>query len=67
MVDLVYQPLVTPLLNAAAERGATTVGGLGMLVHQAAHAFELWTGEEPPLAAMRGAVGLDELPPLGDR
>ena len=56
VVDLVYEPLVTPLLGAAEARGAATAGGLGMLVHQAGHAFRLWTGEEPPLVAMREAV-----------
>ena len=56
VVDLVYEPRLTPLLRAAEARGATTAGGLGMLVHQAGHAFRLWTGEEPPLAAMEAAV-----------
>jgi shikimate dehydrogenase len=56
VVDLVYRPAVTPLLRAAASAGAVTVGGIGMLVHQAAHAFRLWTGEEPPIQAMREAV-----------
>lgn len=54
--DLVYRPLVTPLLAAAADRGAVVVGGLGMLVHQAARAFTAWTGQPAPLAAMRAAV-----------
>ncbi|MHB8466371.1 MAG: shikimate dehydrogenase [Acidimicrobiales bacterium] len=56
VVDLVYHPRRTPLLAAAAARGATTVGGLGMLVHQAARQFEWWTGEAPPLDAMRAAA-----------
>lgn len=56
VVDLVYQPALTPLLIAARERGAVTVGGLGMLIHQAAHAFRLWTGEDPPLEAMSAAA-----------
>jgi shikimate dehydrogenase len=60
VVDLIYQPLETALVAAARERGATAVGGLGMLVHQAAHQFRRWTGLEPPLAAMRAAA-LDEL------
>jgi shikimate dehydrogenase len=50
--DLVYVPRPTPWLGAAAERGATTVDGLGMLVHQAAEQLLLWTGEEPPVDAM---------------
>lgn len=56
VVDIVYQPLVTPLLAAAAERGATPLGGLGMLVHQAAVAVELWTGRQAPAAVMRAAA-----------
>ncbi|MCB0963817.1 MAG: shikimate dehydrogenase, partial [Acidimicrobiales bacterium] len=47
VVDLVYQPLDTPLLLAAAARGARPVDGLGMLVHQAALAVARWTGEDP--------------------
>lgn len=56
VVDIVYHPPVTALLREARARGATTVGGLGMLVHQAAHAFRLWTGEDPPLEAMSAAA-----------
>ncbi len=56
VVDLVYHPAVTPLLAAARERGAVAVGGLGMLVHQAAHAFRLWTGKDPPLEVMSAAA-----------
>jgi len=52
VADLVYVPLVTPLVAAARERGVAAVNGVGMLIHQAALAFRLWTGEEPPLAAM---------------
>lgn len=56
VVDLVYHPLRTPLLVAARERGAVAVTGLGMLIHQAAHAFRLWTGEDPPLEVMSAAA-----------
>ena len=56
VVDIVYHPAVTALLREARARGASTVGGLGMLVHQAAHAFRLWTGEDPPLEAMSAAA-----------
>lgn len=57
VVDLVYAPSATPLLRAAAGAGAGTVGGLGMLVHQAALAFEQFTGVAAPLEAMRRAAG----------
>lgn len=62
VVDLVYHPAVTPLLAAAAADGATAVNGLGMLVHQAAHAFRLWTGEAAPVTAMAAAAkaGLED-------
>lgn len=55
-VDLVYHPPVTPMIAVARERGVRTVNGLGMLIHQAAHAFRLWTSEEAPLEAMSGAA-----------
>jgi shikimate dehydrogenase len=51
-VDLVYHPEETPFLAAAAAAGARTVGGLGMLVHQAALGFEAMTGCPAPLDAM---------------
>lgn len=56
VVDLVYDPLVTPLLDAAKQRGAATLDGVGMLLHQAALAFERWTGQEAPLPAMSAAL-----------
>lgn len=56
VADIVYQPRRTPLLQVAADIGAHTVGGLGMLVHQAAVAFEWWTGQPAPLDAMTAAV-----------
>jgi shikimate dehydrogenase len=60
VVDLVYQPLQTPLLVAAQARGATVVDGLGMLVRQAALAVQLWTGVQPPLLPMAHAARLGE-------
>lgn len=56
LVDLVYHPPITPLLAEARQRGVTTVNGVGMLIHQAAHAFRRWTGEDPPLEVMSAAV-----------
>jgi len=53
--DLVYNPPETLFLSQARVVGAETVGGLGMLVHQGAVAFELWTGRPAPLAIMRAA------------
>ena len=56
VVDLVYDPAITPLIDAARARGAAVANGLGMLIHQAAHAFRLWTGEDPPLELMSAAA-----------
>ena len=57
--DTVYHPSPTPLLEAAAARGIPHAGGLGMLVHQAACSFTLWTGETAPLAVMFDAARAD--------
>jgi len=54
--DLVYNPAETRLLSQARAAGATTVGGLGMLVRQGALAFELWTGHSPPIEVMHAAA-----------
>jgi len=53
--DTVY-PAETPLLEAARARGAGAAGGLGMLVHQGALAFEHFTGHAAPLDVMRAAA-----------
>ena len=54
--DLVYTPERTPFLEAAEAAGARPIGGLGMLVHQGAESFRLWTGLEPPLEVMFAAA-----------
>ncbi len=57
VTDLVYTPLRTRLLDEAAEIGCVTVDGLGMLIHQAAPAFERWFGVRPEVdQAVRDAV-----------
>jgi shikimate dehydrogenase len=55
--DLVYNPAETRLLAEARAAGAATLNGLPMLVEQAAHQFELWTGRTAPREAMAAAVG----------
>jgi shikimate dehydrogenase len=56
--DAVY-PVETPLLREARARGLRAAGGLGMLVHQGALSFSLWTGVAPPLDVMRAAASAD--------
>ena len=56
VADIVYQPLVTPLVAAARRRGLAATNGVSMLVHQAAVAFELWTGTPAPVAVMAAEV-----------
>lgn len=48
VADVIYQPLETPFLKLAKEHGLRTVNGLGMLLFQAAAAFEEWTGSQMP-------------------
>jgi shikimate dehydrogenase len=55
-VDLLYRPAVTPAQQAARTSGAQAVGGLGLLLHQAALSFELWTGRQAPLEVMSAAA-----------
>ncbi|MEM8986704.1 MAG: shikimate dehydrogenase [Pseudomonadota bacterium] len=59
--DIVYTPLHTPLLKAAAARGLTTIDGLGMLIGQARKSFEIWTGVEPDLTDELRTLLLDRL------
>ena len=54
--DLVYNPTPTPLVAAAQARGAKAVGGLGMLVYQAAEQFKLWTGKDADVGVMLRAA-----------
>src|SRR5256714_628173 len=54
--DLVYNPRETRFPREARDAGCATVGGLSMLVAQAAVQFKLWTGADAPLEVMRGAA-----------
>ena len=56
VMDIVYNPLNTCLLEAAEKSGALTVDGLEMFVGQGALQFELWTGGKAPLKIMRDTV-----------
>jgi len=60
VADLVYVPLVTPLLAAAQARGLAAVDGLGMLLHQATPGFEKWFGVAPEVTPeLRALVAAD--------
>ena len=52
VADIVYNPLTTRLLQIATEKGCRIVHGLGMLVHQGAAGFTLWTGVKPVIGEM---------------
>jgi len=54
--DMVYDPLETPLLRQAQQRGCSIVDGLEMLLAQAALQFEAWTGQPAPMDAMKSAA-----------
>ncbi|WP_375460913.1 shikimate dehydrogenase [uncultured Enterovirga sp.] len=60
VADIVYVPLVTPLLERARARGLRTVEGLGMLLHQAVPGFEAWFGTRPRVTGeLRALVEAD--------
>jgi shikimate dehydrogenase len=71
VIDLVYRPLETELLRQAKQKGARTVSGLEMFIHQGARAFEIWTGRGMDIERIRrlltqrlqrdGAGGEDQL------
>ncbi|MGV6815450.1 MAG: shikimate dehydrogenase, partial [Phycisphaerales bacterium] len=46
--DTVYNPIETPMLKAAKERGYRTIDGVQMFVKQAESQFEIWTGQSAP-------------------
>lgn len=54
--DMIYRPAETKFLTDAKAAGCRTANGLGMLLHQGAKAFEIWTGQPAPLAVMRRAL-----------
>jgi len=54
--DLIYMFPETAFLRTASEQGAQISNGLGMLLHQGARAFSIWTGQTPAISAMRAAL-----------
>jgi len=61
VADLVYVPLVTPLIKTAIAKGLRTADGLGMLLHQAVRGFELWFGRKPEVTAELRALAEADL------
>ena len=53
IVDLAYNPLETKLIRSAKKRGAKTISGIEMLLHQGARSFELWTNQKMPIEKVR--------------
>ena len=56
VLDMVYNPQETLLLKRAKEQGRTVIYGSEMLIDQAAHQFEIWTGESAPRGVMQAAL-----------
>ena len=54
--DLVYNPMLTPLLRAAERAGAKTLDGISMLVYQGAASFEIWLERPAPVGVMMDAA-----------
>jgi shikimate dehydrogenase len=54
--DMIYRPAETALLKSAKAAGLKSANGLGMLLHQGAEAFEIWTGRPAPLDVMHRAL-----------
>lgn len=58
IMDMIFNPPMTPLLAAAKDQGCRISNGLSMLLYQGAKAFELWTGESAPVEVMAKAIGI---------
>jgi shikimate dehydrogenase len=56
VMDVIYNPLETRLLQMARERGCAPINGLTMFIHQGAEQFRQWTGLQPPFPEMTRAV-----------
>jgi shikimate dehydrogenase len=58
VMDMIFNPPLTPLLSTARAHGCQVLNGLSMLLYQGALAFELWTGRPAPIEIMQKALGL---------
>ena len=61
VTDIVYVPLMTPILKQAREQGMATVDGLGMLLHQAVPGFEKWFGHRPKVDDTLRQIIIDDM------
>ncbi len=60
VMDMIFNPPLTPFLRAARARGCHILNGLSMLLYQGALSFELWTGHPAPVEIMQAALGLEK-------
>ncbi len=60
VMDMIFNPPLTPFLRVAQARGCRVLNGLSMLLYQGALSFELWTGHPAPIEIMRAALGLEK-------
>ena len=58
VIDMIFNPPLTPLLHRASVHGCLIMNGLSMLLYQGALAFELWTGQPAPIQVMQRALGI---------
>jgi shikimate dehydrogenase len=58
VMDMIFNPPLTPLLRSARAHGCLIMNGLSMLLYQGALAFELWTGQPAPIQVMQRALGI---------
>ena len=65
VMDIVYNPVETQLVENARTAGASVITGVEMLIHQGAASFEIWTGCPAPVDVMRKAA-LSELTSIGE-
>jgi shikimate dehydrogenase len=56
VMDIIYNPMTTKLLNLASQKGCRVVHGLSMFINQGAEQFRLWTGQEAPVDVMKKVV-----------
>jgi shikimate dehydrogenase len=56
LIDTIYVLEETPVMQLARSAGAEAVNGLGMLLHQGAKSFEIWTGVPAPVEVMRESL-----------